>query len=104
MNTNLNLTLTRQDENILVQMSGDLDISSYAKFTDKVFEEYKKENASMVFDMKNLKYIDSTGLGAFMTLYREIKDSDYTISIINAKDNIKKIFVITELDSIFRMD
>lgn len=104
MNTNLNLTLTRQDENILVQMSGDLDISSYAKFTDKVFEEYKKENASMVFDMKNLKYIDSTGLGAFMTLYREIKDSEYTISIINAKDNIKKIFVITELDSIFRMD
>lgn len=104
MNTNLNLNLTRQDENILVEMSGDLDISSYAKFTDKVLEEYRKENSSMVFDMKDLKYIDSTGLGAFMTLYREVKDTSYTINIINAKENIKKIFVITELDSIFRMD
>jgi len=38
------------------------------------------------------------------TLYRKVKDTDFTIDLINVKPSIKKIFTITELDKVFRID
>lgn len=104
MPNNLKLNILRQENEIIIEMTGDLDISSNPQFIKEVEEEFDRENANMVFEMRNLTYIDSTGLGAFMTLYRKVKDTDYTISLRNLRDNIKKIFTITELDKIFRID
>lgn len=102
MNTNLKLNFSNEDQGLVVEMGGDLDISSSPKFTEAVEENFNKDS-DIIFDMEDLDYIDSTGLGAFMTIFRQIKDTDYDIEIINAKDNIKKIFTITELDKVFRM-
>ncbi len=104
MNNNLTMNCKRQDNTIITELTGDLDISSSPKFTEKIEKEFDEKNANLVFDMGNLNYIDSTGLGSFITLYRKVKDTDFTIDLINVKPSIKKIFTITELDKVFRID
>lgn len=100
----LKLDINRQDQDILVKMGGDLDISSSKEFTSKIEKEYEKYPANLVFHMEDLDYIDSTGLGSFMTFYRKLKDTDHSIRIKGAKENILKIFKITELDKVFGME
>lgn len=99
----LDTNIEDQKDQILVKMKGDLDIYSSDEFAEKVGSAYDEGKKDMTFDMSGLDYIDSTGLGAFMTLYKKSKDSSQ-IRITHAKDNIKKIFEITELDKLFRID
>ena len=58
----------------------------------------------MVIDIKDLDYLDSTGLGLFMKIYKIAKEKDKTVSIINPKENILKLFKITDLTDVFNME
>lgn len=55
-------------------------------------------------DFTNLEYIDSTGLGALIGVLKRLKVNEKDIYIINARKNVKKIFTITGLDKIFKVE
>ena len=48
--------------------------------------------------------IDSTGLGAMIGVLKKLKTDNKEIYIINPKSNVKKIFTITGLDKIFKVE
>ena len=54
----------------------------------------------IVFDFENLEYIDSTGLGALIFIYKSVYENN-KVKIENVKPNIKKLFTITKLDTMF---
>ena len=62
----------------------------------------------MIIDCKELKYIDSTGLGVLIGVLKRIKDNNGNdsgnITITNLKPYIEKIFKITGLDKIFLIE
>ena len=55
-------------------------------------------------DFTNLEYIDSTGLGALIGVLKRLKVNEKDIYIVNARKNVKKIFTITGLDKIFKVE
>lgn len=55
-------------------------------------------------DFTNLEYIDSTGLGALIGVLKRLKVNDKDIYVLNARKNVKKIFSITGLDKIFKVE
>ena len=91
------------DNTQTVKLKGDLDVYSEDEF--KTFIEEKiKSDADVIFDLEELDYLDSTGLGMFMNVYNDQKANDKKVKIINAKDNIQKLFKITDLTSLFEME
>jgi len=92
-----------ESEKLIVSLNGDLDINSVKEFQEKVISEYSDLDKDLVFDLKELEYIDSTGLGAIITVYKDVKEKNKKLSVINANKNVKKLFYITELDSIFEI-
>ena len=58
----------------------------------------------MKINLSNLDYIDSTGLGVMIGVLKKIKSEEKEIYIINPKSNVKKIFTITGLDKIFKVE
>lgn len=93
----------KDEGELTVFLEGDLDINTVKEFQDKVLKIYKDLDKDLVFDLKKLDYIDSTGLGAIITVFKEVKEKNRKLMIINAKKNIKKLFYITELDSLFEI-
>lgn len=80
---------------------GDLDIYTSQEFRDQVIESFEKGNRDILIDCENLDYLDSTGLGALISVLKTVKDTDYKIYLENIKPNIRKLFSITELDKLF---
>ncbi len=78
----------------------------YAEDEFKSFIEREIENTDkdLVIDIKDLDYLDSTGLGLFMKIYKLAKEKDRSVSIINPKENILKLFKITDLTDVFNME
>lgn len=89
---------------LLIEVKGDLDIYSEDEFRSFIEKEIEGSDKDMVIDIKDLDYLDSTGLGLFMKIYKISKEKDRTVSIINPKENILKLFKITDLTDVFNME
>ena len=86
-----------------VYVIGELDVSTADQFKEYLYKLIDKEIRSIRFDLSNLDYIDSTGLGVMIGVLKRIKVQNKEIYIESPKDNVKKIFSITGLDKIFKM-
>lgn len=99
----LNVDLKKENETLFVNLSGDLDINSNKKFKDSVNKVKGIKNIAV--DCKELSYVDSTGLGAFISIYKNLKQQGKeNILIKGLKPHIKKIFLITDLDKVFKIE
>lgn len=92
-----------EDDIQTVKLVGDLDVYSEEDFKEFI-EEKIDVNKDLIFDLKDLDYLDSTGLGMFMLIYNKQKENGKSVKIINAKENIKKLFKITDLSDLFDME
>jgi anti-sigma B factor antagonist len=54
--------------------------------------------------MSDVSYIDSAGLGSIVSLIKESKKSEKEIVLVSLKKQIKKIFEMTKLDKIIRIE
>ena len=98
----LKVDLRQEGEKLFVDLQGDLDINSNKEFKEKVnsVQGIKKIRVNC----ENLSYIDSTGLGAFISIYKHIKEKGEKLVITGLKPHIKKIFLITDLDKVFEIE
>ena len=98
----LKVDLRQEEDKLFVDLQGDLDINSNKEFKEKVnsVQGIKK----IIVNCENLSYIDSTGLGAFISIYKNIKEKGEKLVITGLKPHIKKIFLITDLDKVFEIE
>lgn len=95
--------IEKTDDIQTIKLIGDLDVYSEDEFKSFIEEEIDS-NKDITIDLKELDYLDSTGLGMFINIYKMVNDNDKEIKIINAKDNIVKLFRITDLTDLFDME
>ena len=98
----LKVDLKKDGELLFVDLQGDLDINSNKEFKEKVNSVQGIKNITV--NCENLSYIDSTGLGAFVSIYKNIKEKGEKLVITGLKPHIKKIFLITDLDKVFEIE
>ena len=97
-------TIYDKEDYKLVEIKGDLDIYSEDEFRDFIELELENIDTDLVIDIKNLDYLDSTGLGLFMKIYKLVNEKNHSVKIINPKENILKLFKITDLTEVFNME
>lgn len=84
-----------------VKLNGEIDIYNAPELKERLLELIEKRQGSIIIDCEDLKYIDSTGLGALISVLKRVKEYDGNIEIVNLKPYINKIFTITGLDKVF---
>lgn len=91
-----------EENSIRVIPIGDLDIITSPNFKEEVtiLIDEKKE---ILVDFGKLEYMDSTGLGVLISLYKKTKDNNLTFCLTNLKPNIYKLFDITGLNNVFKI-
>lgn len=97
------LNLIDEEDHYLIELIGDLDIYNNKKFKEKLADIYEDLDKDIVVDCSKLEYIDSTGLGSFISLLKLTRDEEKEITVKNLKKNIKKVFKITDLDKLFNI-
>ncbi len=87
-----------------VSLSGEVDVYNAPQLKEVLHSLLDQHNSSIIIDCRDLKYIDSTGLGVLIGVLKRVKDNDGNVFIKNLKPYIKKIFTITGLDKIFLIE
>ena len=86
-----------------VAIAGEIDIYTAQSFKERLYDIVDTSGKDLRIDCSALNYIDSTGLGIFVGALKKTRLNNKEIYLINLKDNIKKLFVITGLDKLFRI-
>jgi anti-sigma B factor antagonist len=101
MSLNTKVDFNHDDYQWVFKPIGEIDIYTSSEFKEEIVKAYEEKKADLVIDGKQLDYIDSTGLGALISLLKMLQDTEYKIFIDNIRPNIRKLFDITELDKLF---
>ncbi len=92
------------NEYVKITLAGEVDIYTSQNLKERLYGLADENNKDLRIDCKELNYIDSTGLGIFVGTLKKVKLKDKKIFILNLKDNIKKLFLITGLDKLFILE
>lgn len=92
------------NDSVKISLKGEIDICTSNELKEKLYNIIDTNQKDLLIDCKELNYIDSTGLGIFVATLKKAKQYEKKITILNLKDNIKKLFIITGLDKIFQID
>lgn len=104
MSIGINLKNDTDAEFWEISVTGELDVSTADQFKEYLHKLIDEGIRNIRFDLQGLDYIDSTGLGVIIGILKRIKVENKEIYINSPKDNVKKIFSITGLDKIFKME
>jgi anti-sigma B factor antagonist len=104
MSISINSKLDSNNKIWDINLEGELDVSTADKLKEYLNELLNEEIADMKLNLENLDYIDSTGLGVMIGILKKLKIENKEIYIVNPKNNVRKIFNITGLDKIFKME
>lgn len=101
MSLNINVEFNEEKNIWVVIPEGEIDIYTSPKLKDKLIEAINDKKIDILIDSKKLDYLDSTGLGALISVLKKARENDNKIYIKNIKPNIRKLFDITDLDKVF---
>ena len=67
-------------------------------------DDIKKGQKNFIFNFKNCEFIDSTGLGVLVSVYKKCKEINGTVELIHVNNkDVLKVFKLTRLDEIFNI-
>ncbi len=101
MSLNINTEFDEEKNIWVIVPEGEIDIYTSPKLKDTLTRMLKDKEADILIDSKKLDYVDSTGLGALISILKKVKEQDNMIYMENVKPNIRKLFDITNLDKVF---
>ncbi|HEV3226108.1 MAG TPA: STAS domain-containing protein [Acidimicrobiales bacterium] len=66
---------------VVMEFSGELDLSTVPVFRDALDEVLRDGVASVELDLSRLEFIDSSGVGAYVTVHRRARASGARLSV-----------------------
>lgn len=89
------------ENNWVIVPKGEVDIYTSPQMKEVLMDSLKEKETDIIIDCSKLEYVDSTGLGVLISVLKNVRESENSITLINLKPNIRKLFDITGLDKVF---
>lgn len=87
----------------VVTVHGEVDVSSAAGVQRDLAELISAGTSSIVVDLTDVAFLDSTGLGALVASRASAEGAGGTMPLVCTSERILKLFTITGLDGVFKI-
>ncbi|MBU5595712.1 STAS domain-containing protein [Amphibacillus sp. MSJ-3] len=104
MNINLNVELIEQDLVKTLVLSGEIDAYTASILKDALLPLTQQKDAEVIVDLENVDYMDSTGLGVFISALKSSKEHASSLKLVHLQERVSRLFKITSLDTIISID
>ena len=88
----------------VVSVSGELDIATADRFAEELERTAARSARRVIVDLVGLTFIDSVALGVLTEEARRLRASGGTCVVVSQDPRILRVFEITGLDRIFRIE
>ena len=90
-------------EVVILDISGEIDLYNAPEIKDIVNKLIDQKRYNVIINLKEVTYIDSSGIGALISSLSNLKKYQGGLKIINVFASVKKVFELTKLTSFFEI-
>ncbi len=98
------------DRNLIIRVGKEVDHFTAEKIRKEFEEQFTKGNVkNVIFDLSNVEFMDSSGIGMIMGRYMKVRYIGGKVSVTGVPDNIDKVLrmsgvykVAAKYDNIFQ--
>jgi len=81
----------------------DIDASNAGQLKPRLIEHMGQYGPELCLDLRQVNFIDSTGLGMLVSVLKEAKEKGGQVSLVNPNREIQRLLQITGLERVFRV-
>ena len=97
----MEMTLEKMDDVIVVVLPGESLDASNAKDFKRDIAPVLEANAKVVFDMDQLRFVDSSGLGAILSCLRKLNAAGGDLKLCAMSKPVRTLFELVRMHRIF---
>lgn len=91
------------ENNNVINIPKDFIVDEVATFRVDINKLIEKGEKNFIFDFSKCDFIDSTGLGALVSIYKKCVEKGGNIKLKSLKPEVEKLFKLTRLDKVFEI-
>lgn len=91
------------ENNVIMNIPKDFVVDEVAIFRMKINKLIEEGHKNFVFNFSECDFIDSTGLGALVSIYKKCIEKSGSIKLKSLKPEVEKLFKLTRLDKVFEI-
>jgi len=91
------------ENNIMINIPKDFVVDEVATFRTTINKLMEEKNKNFTFNFSQCHFIDSTGLGALVSIYKKCDEKGGSIKLKSLNSEVEKLFKLTRLDKIFEI-
>ena len=93
----LTVSSERRGDAIHLSLRGELDIAAAPRIEDALREAEEQGPATVVLDLSELVFMDSTGLRTILAADARAKEASRRLVVVQGDENIQRVFEVTRL-------
>ena len=86
---------------VVVQVEGQLIVGNRHELKDLVQAALERGERRLLVDFSRTGYIDSSGLGALVSISKRIRETGGELRLSGLNDDLRSLFELTKLDTLF---
>lgn len=97
----MSFLLDRNDDRLIVTVEGQLVVANRQEFKQAILDSLEQGARLVIVDFSHSPYIDSSGLGALVSLSRRLRDAGGDLRLVGLNEDLRSLFELTRLDQLF---
>jgi anti-sigma B factor antagonist len=97
----MSFSLERNDDVLIVTVDGQLVVTNRQEFKQAILDAVEQGARLVVVDFTTSGYIDSSGLGALVSLSRRLRETGGDLRLVGLNEDLRSLFELTRLDALF---
>ena len=94
----------RYVENVtILELAGSLDVSNAHQLRQAMIEAISEESAQLVVNLRDLYFIDSSGLAALVLGLKRAREYEGNLCLCSLQSPVRMIFEMTRFDKVFEI-
>lgn len=85
----------------VLTVRGRIDVRTSQELKKEVLSVLDSGSRDVCLEFSNVEYMDTSGLGSVVGLFKEARKRDITLTIANPSNFIQGLFKLTQMDKIF---
>ncbi|MFD1851836.1 STAS domain-containing protein [Oceanobacillus bengalensis] len=94
---NLTVNVEQNKARAFVKLTGEIDVYTAPNLKEKLLPLTKIQNQVIEVDFSGVSYMDSTGLGVFVSALKSTKENSSSMRLVHLDERIYRVFRITGL-------
>ena len=99
----MTFSIKKQGDIVVVDVEGQLIVGNRQELKAMVQEGLDRGDRRFLIDCGKTGYIDSSGLGALVSLARKVRDLGGELRIAGLNEDLRSLFELTKLNTLFHI-